>query len=444
MFFLTQMDPRAAIKGSRDPLGFQPIWTHFGRRVIGNLTTVTTSVKNFATLLLGYYFADRALSAGSFDEQQRADLFLKFEQLAAYSRYAYDEDAADADESPLGIRRVKRRFHEEQERLLISARQQHQILSNQKTYGLWGLYTVAARQSGLIERADNRLSQAALSFVESHYLPRLSYTGNKDGAEVIRFLTKDSWFEPKRKDKRLGKALAEILGPKLARGERDYYLRTLVLGVEDGCDHTQGRQEQLWQTISEINDAGHFRWRDGFGLAELTEVIKRARTKSESSLAKPLEAIRDLEPVLATSSRLFGFLLKRNEARSDDAAEEVRARWGPSVKHIEPAAVGELQPHIEKASLTSGSAERITSLADSLRAGKYADAIRVAADQNAEVMKTRGAAPWLAIERGRLKVRLREESGFLPEADQLPDLWVNTYFINSLKTIGRKVSGRRA
>lgn len=57
--FLTDIDPQAAIKGSRDPLGIQPIWTHLGRRVVGNLTTVSNSVRDFTTTILGYYFAER-------------------------------------------------------------------------------------------------------------------------------------------------------------------------------------------------------------------------------------------------------------------------------------------------------------------------------------------------------------------------------------------------
>jgi hypothetical protein len=39
--FLTDIDAQAAIKGSRGPLGIQPMWTRLGRRVVGNLTTVT-------------------------------------------------------------------------------------------------------------------------------------------------------------------------------------------------------------------------------------------------------------------------------------------------------------------------------------------------------------------------------------------------------------------
>src|SRR5512140_701933 len=55
--FLTDLDSRAAIKGSRDPLGVQPIWARLGRHVVGNLTTVSNSVRDFTVLLLGYHFA---------------------------------------------------------------------------------------------------------------------------------------------------------------------------------------------------------------------------------------------------------------------------------------------------------------------------------------------------------------------------------------------------
>jgi hypothetical protein len=57
--FLTQLDSRAAIKGLRGPVGVQTIWTRLGRQVVGNLTTVSNSVRDFTVLLLGYYFAER-------------------------------------------------------------------------------------------------------------------------------------------------------------------------------------------------------------------------------------------------------------------------------------------------------------------------------------------------------------------------------------------------
>jgi hypothetical protein len=52
--FLTDIDPQAAVKGSRDPLSLQTIWARLGRHVVGKLTTVSTSVRDFTTLVLGY------------------------------------------------------------------------------------------------------------------------------------------------------------------------------------------------------------------------------------------------------------------------------------------------------------------------------------------------------------------------------------------------------
>lgn len=50
MPFLTLQDPRAKVKGSRDPLGLVPLWYVPARRLIGNLTTVAKSLRG-STLL---------------------------------------------------------------------------------------------------------------------------------------------------------------------------------------------------------------------------------------------------------------------------------------------------------------------------------------------------------------------------------------------------------
>jgi len=46
---LSKQDPRELPKGSRDPLGFEILWTQYGRRIIGNLTTITGSIEEFLT-----------------------------------------------------------------------------------------------------------------------------------------------------------------------------------------------------------------------------------------------------------------------------------------------------------------------------------------------------------------------------------------------------------
>lgn len=301
MFFLTDIDPRAAVKGSRDPLGFQPIWTRFGREIVGNLTTVTGSLRNFTVLMLGLHFAERAIRDGKADESQRADLFLKFEQLAAYSRYAkLGDEVADGI---LGVRRIRRRFNEKQP-LRISAQRDAQLLSNQKTYGIWGLYSVAGAESGLCD--DYCLTPHAEEAVEHEYLPRLVKGCGKDGSAIVRYLVKDGSFEPNGRDGELATSLASVLGPRLSKQERVFYSETLVLRSH-GSDRTHGRQGKLWNLLQEVNAKQPFGWSVPFGLMELAEVLKRARAKGQDDLACELDQIAVLEPVLAAGRRLFLF-----------------------------------------------------------------------------------------------------------------------------------------
>lgn len=65
MPFLTDIDSRAAIKGSRDRLGAQAIWTPLGWHVVGGLTTNAMSVRDFVVLLLGYWLIEKLDEAGS-------------------------------------------------------------------------------------------------------------------------------------------------------------------------------------------------------------------------------------------------------------------------------------------------------------------------------------------------------------------------------------------
>jgi hypothetical protein len=182
--FLTDLDSRAAIKGSRDPLAIQGIWTRFGRHVVGNLSTVSNSARDFSILLLGYYFAFRV--AESTGPGTELATFLKWEQLAAYARSKINDDWQFR-----GTERVRQRLDEGRS-VTLSSQQSHQILSNQKLYGLWGLFSVPARASGLLDGVPAQLSGAARKLVEDYYLPRLGQVGLPDGKNIVELLKQDT------------------------------------------------------------------------------------------------------------------------------------------------------------------------------------------------------------------------------------------------------------
>ena len=85
--FLTLEDPNARIQGSRDPLGVQPVWASFGRHVVTNLTTVTTSIRGFTVLLIGRLCAEKMIAKGTSGEQDAHSIFLRAEQIGSYARH---------------------------------------------------------------------------------------------------------------------------------------------------------------------------------------------------------------------------------------------------------------------------------------------------------------------------------------------------------------------
>ena len=85
MFFITEPDINFRIKGSRDPLGFQPIWQKLGRKVIKDLSTVSINIRDFQIMSFAWYFW------GDRPDKNFMAFFYKFEQACAYTRELYLE-----------------------------------------------------------------------------------------------------------------------------------------------------------------------------------------------------------------------------------------------------------------------------------------------------------------------------------------------------------------
>jgi len=446
-FFLTELDSRARVKGSRDPLGFMSIWTRFGREVVGNLTTVTLSVRSFTTLLLGLDLIEELIEAGKATEEQRLDLFIKFEQLAAYSRVAARSGDAEVvsqveGEAIRGIERVRKRL-DSKKPVAISASPGDQILASQKVYGIWGLFPVAARASGLLRQDDMRLSDEARRFVAAEY--RGGGARATDWSRKCRpFLLRDERFAPTREDRALAEALAARLKPKLSPREREFYGETLVLGRRLGDERLAARQERLWRLLEQVNGRSTKSWAGAFDLTELDRVLEAIDGEDPSGLRAPLEEIRTVEPLLAAASSLFRCLLYSPGQRMSHVLREIESTWGKrGLKHLH---IDRLEPLAARLG-TSADPEggpRLARLAVQLSGGDYAAAVRSLLEQNEAVMKGRGAAPWIVVERGVLDVREREAPRPLPRLEKVQRLWANPYFLNSLKIVGAKVYGKTA
>lgn len=425
--FLTDLDSRAAIKGSRDPLGLQQIWTRFGRHVVGNLTTVSTSVRDFTTLLLGYYFANDL--ADESDSGGELHTFLKWEQLAAYARAAVNQDLAFR-----GTERVQRNL-QDGSRVTISADQAHQILSNQKIYGLWGLYTVSARASGLLDGDPPRLTPPALELMERHYLPVLATGAGRDSRHIRDILrAKSGQLDVKGKHAKLVNAVGDVLAPKLRAAEREVYREHLLYGGPG--DETDGRQRQFAELLARTLTQPGWEWSP----ATVNALAKGAGDRSvPHSLAFYIDRIATCESVLAPVSMLFAHLLGLDGKTVTEVAVRLRDEWGDSVPGVRASDFRELRAEIANGDADAG--DRWVGIADALASGSYPHLVDLLLAQNKAVMDARNGGPWVTKRGDTLCVHVRDESGSLPKRADLPNLWRFPYFMYSLRTVAAALRG---
>lgn len=423
MPFITLEDPNAKIKGSRDPLGVQPIWSAFGRHIVTNLTTQSTSIRGFTILLLGRYLAADLLDRGMATREDVLDIFLRMEQVGAYVRHV----AHGVKGEIRGIERVQRFVDEQRGNVIIAADRRGMILSDQKVYGLWGLYSVPARTSGLIPDGALDVTPAVREFVEQHYISRL----NSSAAKLRKLLVDNGRLRTNDGDP-IFATLAPILDPRFSSDELDFYGSFLRDG-QYVKDADTGRQERFRELLE-----SHATLESPTGRAEILRLARRARSRDQG-LSVALDRIVHLEAFLAPTAALFQHLLGRHGQQVTSVADEIRSVWGSSVPNLDRVAFGKLLDEIESAS-TKATRSAMDHVHASLHEGDFECAVEGLVSWNEVVTRTRGSAPWARIGDGRrLDVRYRGPERLLPGTDEIQDLWMNSYFIDALKDVTRQL-----
>ncbi|MGH7860124.1 MAG: hypothetical protein ACREQY_22585, partial [Candidatus Binatia bacterium] len=303
------------------------------------------------------------------------------------------------------------------------------ILSDQKVYGLWGLYTVSARTSDLIPDGPAGVSEEARELIERSYLPKLG----PGLPGLLRLLEKGGYLTTKRSDP-IFPGLAEVLTEELTPEELELYARHLRDAlVPKGSPN--GRQQRFRVLLESLTDLEAPVGRD-----EVVRLADGAR-KQDETLAHSLDRVLHLEALLAPSDAAFDFLLTRQGLRPSDAADQLREAWGNRVPNLDTEAFEEMLPALRDVTSPEmvASARRCHA---AMAGGEYEEALLALVDWNARVMADRKAAPWVRVgENGRIDVRYRGSERLLPSEDELPDLWRYDYFIGSLKRVTHQLRG---
>lgn len=409
MAFLSLLDERARPKGSRDPLGFEMVWTHFGRQIVGNLTTITSSWRIFSVGLLGFHWCNQLCrDVHPVDKQQvLQEHFLRYEQLAAYLR------SSAGDHEIMGITRVRKRLGEGRKTITIGIDQESLILSDQVSYGIWGLYSTALRETGLVRGDCRELTERGLELVRL-IEDGLTHNGNGLGSR---------WFSSFMRGERKAVAVADleqwgqhfvdaIAAPKvkgaliaaLLRGSGNH---SCQLALHDTCRALP----------KEVLEQG-----------KLGPLISAIGGKTDSAeLRQKLADISQTERLLVTANTLFDYLRLK-----DGESLQALALTINSAYQFDYLPSG---PELTKVPYGTD----LDTLRARLRGGDTLGALRCLLDMNKKIMTGRGGAAWVEeAGDGRLRVRVKAERAHLPTPEELQSRWNYDYFLRSFARIAAK------
>ncbi len=384
-FYFSKEDPDYSIKGSRDPLGFQVIWQHQGRKLIPFISTVSTNLVDFQILCLAHYFW------GKEPDKRFAAYFLRFEQLMAYVRIKINKEAGFN-----GIDRVKQKI-KDKNKVYVSNTKEDEILSNQRAYGIWGKYSRPFREIRFLNHKD----------FQSIFEEKIN--SMNDRVYIIKVIKK--LIDSDKTEFKIDDLI--ILEPLLTitKKERTFY-NEMILQV----NIPQPYQNRLLDFIKETNPPQKFQL-----YSFLTDFSKSLST-SEMDLKEIVKETEYTERVLCPINTIFRYLQtepiwNKEKLNSDQYINQCKTE----INYTFHGEDGKIKNH----------------LAIALTKSNW-DLVKELEDLNKKTTEKRGGAPWLKISNELLEVFHTEgnykKEDFNPEID-----YNNGYFINNYDDLYKQI-----
>ena len=374
MFFITEPDINFRIKGSRDPLGFQPIWQKLGRKVIKDLSTVSSNIRDFQLMSFAWYFW------GDRPDINFMAFFYKFEQACAYTRELYFEKSSYNGKDFVSKRRNDLSFR-------LSTNNADTILSNQKTYGVFGKYNRPFTEMRIKYQDD------FISVMESAIDTKTD--SKKLLALVDKLITEDVVIITKEELQPIADLLAE-----LSYEEKQFYERLILETPTHKC---QNELYHLFKKNPELRE-------NTFQLYPFIESVLKHDISLE--LKACLIEIKNTESVLYSYANLFRHLQSRPVWQLGEISEEEIFNYFPKK-----------QDYVFGKSAVLTLNEELESLAEDK--SKIALA---AVNRNETVSKRRNNSAWIKEEKGKL-VRYYAYGGREISTLDFKNAYENNYFI---------------
>lgn len=379
MYFLSELDPDYKAKGSRDPLGFQTIWSNKGRVIIPNLSTVSSNLSDFRILCLAKFYWEKYHGG----EKGFVPFFLRLEQAFAYVRWSL------GDKSFNGTDKVRRLMEQEKDAVLHLSATHHQILSDQRVYGIYGKYISPSRSMKLFDKKnfgdamENSLKELKVFGDIKAFCDGIAGCDQEKRLDELEFL--------------------KIFYRKLPEVERMFY-REHILKTEGGS-----LQDVLFRLLEKHPEIVEDTRRE-FHLHLLTGRL-RETVECTKGLAEVLEQISQMDQVLYSLNSLFKLILWKNRRRMEKLLEE-------PVWDSLPDFHFSFSPGTEIAKLGE------------LCRKSPGEIVKGLIDRNEEVSRKKGSAPWVSLDEEEICVAYDEYGKRVEELKPMEN-YEFTYFLSN-------------
>lgn len=392
----SSFDDRARPKGSRDPLGAEASWSFLGRKIVGNLTTVTSNLDNFMVALLCCHYANKDQA----ETERIQERYLRAEQVAAYLKLS----AGGPVTGFLGITQAGKNFA--RDNIVLGNAAEAQLLASQAGYGLWGLYSSALEAAGLIADANRRLSPRGEALVEE-------IIGQFGTAEWEEFCTLAG-------GKTLDKARTAKLAPQFVAMLGRAILRATVVQALLAKQRECVLQAELFPLAQ-----AYLVHQPEWNIVDFCAWIL-SNSDASGDLKTAMQRIRSLDPLLKLADIVMLWLQGKDGEPIDALAQSLQ----PFVLGL---TLGDEWQHEAEVPHRAF----LMALRVAVNAGDAHAMIRAILAQNKSLMQARGGAAWIEADGMRkLVVRVRNDKPQHLDSLGISDTdWRYNYFLYSFLSI---------
>lgn len=432
----TEFDDSIFAEGSIDPLGLRMIWTNLGNNIFENrLNTISTDIRYYTINLFHHFIIQKCktqnndafinLVSSSSEFNNNTDLYdaliIFLESLLIHACADADDNSSDYAIVP-GISKYKglaRNEPNSDKVKKIFANREKGLLVRHILLGIHGRHKGPFQQMNILGKPDY-------------------YSNSKVWQEAEEIFKHKPWAE-------LSKLLTELISNNILEKKQTVFnaeeiltdnIKSLILEILKPAIFKEEPIINYWEeNLNLKSDAAGLLYKELKKASDKTDfekIIKNAAENSTREKTELINAIVNIEPVLAAADKIFSLLMHRGRNKIDDQLREITENQIHTF-----SANAEKINHYKDIFLSNESKKRLHKILDICLSNEPTDnKIKGLIAYHTQLIESRGSITWVKINDNNEITQNRSFTYTEKEIESFKNYeWINNYYIKTLHSI---------